>query len=223
MLLSKKQATTFWKQWSSVKTQLRHEGFTDAQIEAERHAMLLRSGFTSLTLVDRTAGFDRVLGELGRMQDNVARTVETLPAKTLTIHAGPKALRQVPNTPGERRRVLWKIEQLSKPLGGKPYVLAVARDKFHITEGVTVIENLSIEQLHQLKMTLARAATRKLAAGHAASLDSEEEFQDQVEFPPDAEDPETTPFASDPEPSAPAIPATVLVPAIDSDSDSNPF
>jgi hypothetical protein len=93
--------------------------------------------------------------------------------------------------PGERRRLLWLIRRHSAALAigdrqsAMSYALALARDKYHITEGFSVLEDLSTEQLRQLMMTLwARLVSQRRAAKNA-SLTSEETFPDQVEFLPE--------------------------------------
>lgn len=79
MILSKPQVQRFFREWSSA---CQAQGWTSAnnwtpsQVENERHALLLRAGFDSLTKVDKGAGFDRVLAELRALQDDVARTIE---------------------------------------------------------------------------------------------------------------------------------------------------
>lgn len=76
MLLSGKQLSRFWREWSEV---IRYQGWEDlprAVVEDARHRMLKLAGFNSLTEVDKKEGFDRVLAELGRLQDNVDRAVE---------------------------------------------------------------------------------------------------------------------------------------------------
>lgn len=147
MLLTKSQQQRFWREWSAAcKTQgwTKAQSWTGLQIDNERHALLERAGFNSLTTVDRGPGFDRVLAELGRLTDNVARTVEV----------------QNPE-PGDRRRYLHLIEQHSQALGGLPYALAIARDQFKITTGLSTLEDLTTDQMYKLVMTLtARRHTR---------------------------------------------------------------
>lgn len=164
MLLTKDQQRRFWRDWQSA---CRSQGWTAAnswtglQIDNERHSLLRRAGFNSLTEVDRGPGFDRVLAELGQLQNNAARTIETLPAEKLAVPAGRQGYVFQRDTPGYRRRLLWLVRKHSLPLGGEPYVLALARDKFRITAGLSTIEDLSTVQLHQLMMTLnARRHTR---------------------------------------------------------------
>jgi hypothetical protein len=113
----------------------------------------------SMNDLDNATDVDAVYATLGRLADNVARTVETLPVPTVTRVVGPKRSR-VPtqDSAGLRRRLLWLIEKFGKPLGGRPYVLALMRDKWHITPGLSTIEDLDSEQLHQLMISLRSRA-----------------------------------------------------------------
>jgi hypothetical protein len=79
MQLTRSQQTRFWRDWTkaAVKNFPRPQ-WSSAQIENERHALLRRAGFDSLTEVDPRAGFDRVLAELRAMQDDVPGAQETL-------------------------------------------------------------------------------------------------------------------------------------------------
>jgi len=87
--------------------------------------------------LDNSADIDQVKAHLGMLADDVERTVE------------------VQNEdPGYRRRLLWLITKHSHPLGGLVYACALARDKFHITAGLSTIEDLTTDQLHQLMITL---------------------------------------------------------------------
>lgn len=78
MLLSKSQSQRFWREWSAA---CRYQGWKETlsadEIDAKRKELLARCGFKSLTLVDKTSGFDRVLAELRALQDDLQRTVET--------------------------------------------------------------------------------------------------------------------------------------------------
>jgi hypothetical protein len=91
----------------------------------------------SLNDLDNSRDIDAVYAALGRLTDNVGRTVE------------------VDNDePGYRRRILWLVRKHGHELGGEPYILALARDRFHLTAGLRTIEDLSTEQLDQLMITL---------------------------------------------------------------------
>jgi hypothetical protein len=175
MLLTKPQLSRFWRDWSRV---IKYQDWSHDQAETERKALLQRAGFQSLTHVDRSAGFDRLLSELGRLLDNVKRTAEL---------GNPE--------PGERRRYLHLIREHAAQLGGEPYVLALARDRFHVTTGLNTIQDLSTQDLYQLMMTLAARASSARRARENQSLTSEETFPDQVAFEPAmAGDPDNQPF-----------------------------
>jgi hypothetical protein len=167
MLLTKPQTQRFWREWTIIKRQLKAAGSTDAQCENERYDMLQRAGFNSLTEVDTRAGFDAVLAQLGLMREDIARTAETLPAETIRLPAG-EGTTKTKDTPGYRRRILYLVRKHSLALGGEPYVLALARDRFGITEGLRTIEDLATDKLHQLMITLnSREHTRKKKAQRA--------------------------------------------------------
>ena len=109
--------------------------------------------------LDNAGDIDAVYAHLGRLADNVARTIETLPTPAVTRTVGPRRSRvATQDTAGLRRRLLWLIDKFAKPLGGEPYVLALAKDKFRVTPGLTTIEDIDSAQLHQLMMTLRSRA-----------------------------------------------------------------
>jgi len=127
----------------------------------------------SMNDLNNGSDIDAVYAHLGRLADNVARTVETLPAKTVHVSAGDWGRRTkgrtvvVKDTPGYRRRIIWLVRRHSQQLGGLVYALQLARDKFGITTGVSTIEDLTTEQIHGLMITLA-------ARAHARAREEEE-------------------------------------------------
>ena len=184
MLLTPSQQSRFFRDWSSVLKHQKQHGpglpWTREQAEAHRHALLQRAGFQSLRDVDRAAGFDRVLAELGVMRDNLARTSESFPVDKIFLPSG-SGTQSHDNSPGYRRRILWIIRKIALHLGGDPYIAAIARDRFGITSGLSSIEDLDTRQLHQLMMTLA---ARHQAAQERAELrkaDAMSEAQDSTE------------------------------------------
>jgi hypothetical protein len=165
MILTKAQLARFWRDWSAA---CRHQDWTDKPTQdRERRALLARAGFQSLTHVDRAAGFDRVLAQLGLLRERLDRTAELTDAG-----AGR----------GDRRRHLWLIHQDAAPLGGEVYILAVARDRFKVLPALRTLDDLTDDQVYQLMMTIHARLDKARRTGQAASLDSEEEFQDQVAF-----------------------------------------
>lgn len=185
MQLTKSQLHRFWRDWSDAcKTQgwTKANGWTPAQIDNERYSLLRLCGFDSLTEVDRAAGFDKVLGELGRLRDDIARTAETLPARKVTLPAGHGSQTHR-DTPGLRRRLEWKARFYARDLGGDPYILSIARDRFGITAGLSTIDDLDTEQLQQLMMTLAarHQAAQDRAELRKADAMAEPEAQDSTE------------------------------------------
>lgn len=146
MLLSKPQQKRFWRDWAAIKRSLKSQGYTDAQVENERYALLDRAGFQSLTEVDASTGFDRVLAELAAINkpDDVDAQLRQ---------------QQMP-----RIRLLHAINLLDASFGGRGesspasfYTQAILSNKF----GHTDLDRLSIEQLTQLRNTLAARAAKK--------------------------------------------------------------
>lgn len=147
MLLSKAQQNRFWREWSiGCKRQGwdKVAGWTGLQIDKERHALLERAGFDSLTRVDPLDGFDRVLAELAVL----SRPDDIDPQ--LRAQAQPKL------------RLVYAIEKLASQIstgqqedGTNSYAAAIAADRF----GTGAIDNLSLHQLEQLRNTLAARLT----------------------------------------------------------------
>lgn len=124
---------------------------------------------SSMSELNNDTDIDRVYAHLGQLSDDLRRTAETIPG----------------NDSGYRRRLLWLIRKHARTLGGEPYVVALARDRFHLAAGFSSLEDLSTDQLHQLMMTLNARAFKH--ARQNASLDSEESFPDTLEFVPETE------------------------------------
>lgn len=89
---------------------------------------------------------------------------------------------------GYRRRMFWLIRKHARPLGGEPYILSLARDRFHLTAGLRAIEDLTTDQLHQLMITLNARRQARERALKEGSLTSEESFPDDIEFLPETEE-----------------------------------
>jgi hypothetical protein len=95
--------------------------------------------------LNNRADIDAVKAHLKMLADNVAATIET----------------DHPDI-GRRRRLQYTIGELAQTLGGLPYLLAIARDQFHLTPGLTTLEDLTNDQLQKLIYTLsARARAKK--------------------------------------------------------------
>lgn len=150
MLLSKPQQLRFWREWSvacKVQGWTKTQSWTGAQIDNERHALLDRAGFDSLTKVDPLKGFDRVLAELAVL------------SRPSDLEPQLRAAQQ------PRIRLLYAIENLAKQIslsqlvpGRSAYASAIAIDRF----GHADFDRLSLEQLEQLRNTLqSRAAAHK--------------------------------------------------------------
>lgn len=123
MQLTQAQLTLWWRSWAAAcRTQgwTREAGLSSAQIDAKRREIMAALGYRSLTEIDN-AGFDRLLARVRTLADNLRGAIdEVRPSNT---HA---------------RRLLWKIEWLTKCLalylGGKDraeaYVRSICADKF---------------------------------------------------------------------------------------------
>jgi hypothetical protein len=143
MLLTKPQQLRFWREWSiacKVQGWTKAQSWTGAQIDNERHALLDRAGFDSLTKVDQLAGFDRVLAELAAL----SRPADITP--------------QMRAAEQPKTRLRYAIAALGKQLstaqlgdGSNAYIARISIDRF----GTAALDNLSLHQLEQLRNTLA--------------------------------------------------------------------
>jgi len=141
MLLTRAQQSRFWREWSvacHVQGWTKANGWTDYQIDNERHSMLERAGFDSLTKVDHLEGFDRVLSELAAL------------SKPADLDA------QVRQQQMPRIRALHAIRELDSKLSisrsfPSPYLQAILRDKF----GHADLDRLNLDELIMVRNTLA--------------------------------------------------------------------
>ncbi len=72
MILSSAQVSWFWREWSAAcraQGWTRAAGMTSGEIDGHRKAFLVRCGFRSLTDVDKTAGFTKVMNELRLLKE----------------------------------------------------------------------------------------------------------------------------------------------------------
>ena len=129
MLLTSPQVSRFWRDWSACT---RLHDWSKPESETQRKAMLARAGFSSLTQVDKLAGFDHVLAEV----------------KALSQPSDLDAQLRQENMP--RTRLLYSCRQKAD----EPYIIALARDRFHADDWTT----LPLESLEQLRNTLADRA-----------------------------------------------------------------
>lgn len=179
MKLTPPQVSRFFCEWQSI---VRTQKWTPTEAEAQRKSLLKRCGFSSLTLVDRKDGFDAVLSELGTLRLNLSRAAEAVDAGQIALEAGTGSTVQR-NGAGLRRRMLFKIREHAGVLGAG-YFDVILKERFGRVAGWNTVEDLTTADLHRLLMTLAARRSSKRAVGAAASLDAEEEFQDDVEFLP---------------------------------------
>lgn len=130
MLLTRSQQLRFWRDWSAVKSGFQKAAWTEAEIETERRATIARAGFSSLTLVDKLAGFDRLLSQLASL------------GQPANLNA---QLRQE-NMP--RHRLLYACRKLAD----EPYIVALAAsDRFKSADWTS----MTLENLLMLRNTLA--------------------------------------------------------------------
>lgn len=76
MLLTSAQQTLFWRKWAECcrkRGWTRADGFEQREIDALRKDLLRACGFQSLTEVDKTAGFSKVLAKIGVWQGESVR------------------------------------------------------------------------------------------------------------------------------------------------------
>jgi len=162
MLLTPSQTKRFWREWSvacHVQGWDKAHSWTGAQIDAERKALLQRAGFTSLTQVDHTKGFDKVLAELALLSrpDSLA--------PQLRAQDQP------------RIRLTWKIKHSLQEYGlSTEYWQTIARDRW----GTTDLDQLTLDQLEQLRNTLASRA----AAEHTVAKSARDRAKRQASLAP---------------------------------------
>lgn len=116
MLLSKAQVCWFWREWSKACSV---QGWQGDEKEQRRREVLQEVGFASLTMVDKTAGFDRLKARVMALQYRLeGATNEVFPAN------------------GDMRRHLHLIRDRYLPALARlvpdpaAYVAEVCRDKF---------------------------------------------------------------------------------------------
>jgi hypothetical protein len=129
----------------------------------------------SLNELDNAADIDKVKAHLGALAEELDSAIELTPAG---------------EDYGYRRRLLWLIRKHGmalSPSAPESYVFALAHDKFHLTHGLSVLEDLTTDQLHQLMITLNARRHTKLKELSNQSYTSEETFPDQVAFDPETE------------------------------------
>ena len=83
---------------------------------------------------------DKVKALLGMLSDEIKSTVELTPA-------GEEF--------GYRRRLYWLIRKHARHLGGEPYILQLARDRFHIVPGLRCAMTIILPIQCQLKFPVA--------------------------------------------------------------------
>jgi hypothetical protein len=149
MLLSKPQQSRFWREWSAACRRqgwTKSAGWSDSQIDNERHALLLRAGFSSLTEVDHLAGFDLLLAELAAINhpDDIGSQLrQSSQPKTRLIYAI--------NT------LAHKIAPSKLSSGQNAYLAAILLDRV----GHTNLDDLSEQELTQIRNTLTARSKSK--------------------------------------------------------------
>lgn len=141
MLLSKDQVRRFFREWKTAcenQGWTSQNGWTSAQIENERHQLLDRAGFSSLTDVDRVTGFTAVLKELAILREDLSAMVRA--------ESNP------------RRVLINSVASYARTLAVNPrddsydsYIRHISVDRF----GTFLWRELTDDQLTQLRNTLA--------------------------------------------------------------------
>ena len=153
MKLSPAQLQKFWDKSDGWPAAVRDQGWTKEEGERQRKLMLAKCGFRSLTEVDRTKGFDRVLQEVAVLRCDLT------------------ALRSAEDSP--RRVLLRAIEEYSAPLSsailpsaihpasaapfGCLYLGSIMLDRW----GHADLDRLDLVELEQLRDTLAARCSAK--------------------------------------------------------------
>ena len=138
-LMSEEQARWFWRNWPLAVAE---QGWTAAESEDRRRAMLADLGFKSLKDVDKKDGFDRLKQRVMELQDRLVAEKDDA---------------------GQRRRFLHRIGEqrveLEELMGGEEasaYLDPIFRDRFHLVPGAKALEDLSTGELEKMVMTLDR-------------------------------------------------------------------
>jgi len=129
MLLRPKQQNRFWAEWQAAcraQGWTKENGFSSSEIDQCRKRLLAIAGFTSLTLVDPLAGFDRVLEQLAILRTDLSG-----------VHSAATMART-------------RLQYAIRALADAPYWQAITQDRF----GTTDLDALTDDQLTQLRNTL---------------------------------------------------------------------
>jgi hypothetical protein len=140
--MSVDQVPLFWRLWGAA---CRGQGWSGKEAIAKRKEVLAELGFASVKHIDAAGGFDRVREHL-----------EALAARVQNER--PDA--------GERRRLLWNIDQARAELSAAAYpaefLNKIFKQRFRVIAGVRLIGDLETEELLNLLRTLKnRLATWK--------------------------------------------------------------
>jgi hypothetical protein len=141
--MTQDQADLFWRLWRAACAWQGWDKLPSAERDARRREMLAECGFSSLTLVDSTHGFDAVKKRL----EELAGVVHNERADA-----------------GDRRRILAIAREAMSDLLASGYppraVDTILRERFHIVEGVRAIADLDTDEL----LNLSRTLTARLAS-----------------------------------------------------------
>lgn len=177
--MTSKQRYSILLTWWPAACRAQHWNPADRSRRLQTISQAVARPIATMSDLDNSGDIDQVKAYLKYLADDLDGTIET---------GNPE--------PGERRRLLWLIHHHSMSLSHSShsshpshdsYALSLAHDKFRVTPGLTTIEDLTTDQLRQLMMTLAARRCAKSRAAKNASLTSEEQFPDQVEFVPEPE------------------------------------
>jgi hypothetical protein len=131
------QTTLYWREWAACRRALRaiNPQWPDHRIAAMRHDF-----------------HRRALGQDKSHRDFSNRDFDLILGAFRSISAPADLDPQLRAQDMPRRRLLWRIRRMAPAA----YTAAIAQDKFH----TTALETLGIEQLTQLRNTLAARAAR---------------------------------------------------------------
>ena len=148
------QRTALMSRWWPAACRTQGWDRNDRELRLRVLSEAVNRPLTSASELDTKRDIDAVIAHLGRLAEDVGKTIE---------HGNP--------APGQRRRYLWLIRRAAETLGGDAYLLALARDRFHITVGLNCIEDLDTTRLWQLMITLTHRRRSQDAATAAPVLE----------------------------------------------------
>jgi hypothetical protein len=183
MILSSAQVSRFWREWSAACKAMNwttKAGMNAAAVDANRKELLARCGFDSLTEVDRTDGFTKVLSEVMVLQgtslkaaaeaeDPTLNKARVLRHQILTILVPcyefyePNAMEEITGIMEDKNR-WWRIDhQPTRRIS----ILDLDAKPYWRFDKKTKQRKMSPSPLEQMQWTIARRLdAKRQAAGH---------------------------------------------------------